>query len=140
MEWPTPQGVRDVRSFLGLCNFYRRFVRGFSSIASPLTELTKEKKPWHWGQDEEKSFVQLKVALTTAPILVFPDFAKMFVLTTDASLVAVGAILQQDQGNGLQCRKQCRVYNEETELEHYICGYSVSFTPLPGSAIVFAPV
>ena len=102
VNWPVPQTVRDVRSFLGLCSFYRRFVRGFSNIAAPLTELTKEKKAWDWNEDCELSFTQLKVAMTTAPTLLFPDFEKSFTLTTDASLVAVGGILQQDQGNGLQ--------------------------------------
>ena len=94
LEWPTPQSPRDCRSFLGLCNFYRRFVRGFSNIAQPITELTKEKVPWSWGEAQEKAFVQLKVAMSTAPVLVFPDFEQQFILTTDASLVAVGGILQ----------------------------------------------
>ena len=102
LEWPTPQSPRDCRSFLGLCNFYRRFVRGFSNIAQPITELTKEKEPWSWGEPQEKAFAQLKVAMSTAPVLVFPDFEQQFTLTTDASLVAVGGILQQDQGRGLQ--------------------------------------
>ena len=101
VNWPIPQTVRDVRSFLGLCSFYRRFVRGFSNIAAPLTELTKEKKAWAWDSDCELAFTQLKVAMTTAPTLLFPDFSKSFTLTTDASLVAVGGILQQDQGSGL---------------------------------------
>ena len=103
LEWPTPETPRDVRSFLGLCSFYRRFVRGFSNIAAPLTELTKEKKPWQWREDQEElAFNQMKIAMTTAPVLLYPDFAKQFTVTTDASLVAVGGILQQDQGQGLQ--------------------------------------
>ena len=102
LEWPTPQSPKDVRSFLGLCNFYRRFVRGFSMIAQPMTDLTKDNVPWCWGEDQEKAFAQLKIAMTTAPILIFPDFEREFILTTDASLVAVGGILQQDHGRGLQ--------------------------------------
>ena len=102
LEWPTPTSQKDIRSFLGLCSFYRRFVRGFSSIAHPLTELTREKTPWVWEQDQQRSFAQLKVAMTTAPVLIFPDFDREFVLTTDASLTAVGGILQQDHGRGLQ--------------------------------------
>ena len=87
---------------MGLASFYRRFVRGFSNIAHPLTELTKDKVGWHWGPEQQRSFDQLKVAIMTAPVLIFPDFQKTFVLTTDASLVAVGGILQQDHGHGLQ--------------------------------------
>jgi len=102
LEWPTPQSPKDCRSFLGLCNFYRRFVRGFSNIAQPITELMKEKVPWCWEGAQEKAFAQLKIAMSTAPVLVFPDFDRQFTLTTDASLVAVGGILQQDQGRGLQ--------------------------------------
>ena len=102
LDWPVPESVRDVRSFLGTVSFYRRFVRGFSAMAFPLTELTKEKKPWQWTEEEQQSFDQLKVAITTSPVLIFPDFKKQFVLTTDASLVSVGGILQQDHGLGLQ--------------------------------------
>lgn len=71
-------------------------------MAFPLTELTKEKKPWQWTEIEQNSFDQLKIAVTTSPVLIFPDFQRTFILTTDASLVSVGGILQQDHGLGLQ--------------------------------------
>ena len=122
LEWPTPETPRDVRSFLGLCSFYRRFVRGFSNIAAPLTELTKERRQWQWRQDnEELAFQQLKIAMTTAPVLLFPDFGRQFVLTTDASLVAVGGILQQDQGQGLQplAYASKKLNNAETRYSAY---------------------
>ena len=102
VDWPRPQAVKDVRSFLGLASFYRRFIRGFSAIARPLTDLTKAKAKWTWGNEEETSFRRLKVALATAPVLVHPDFSKEFVVTTDASDYATGAVLQQDHGEGLQ--------------------------------------
>ena len=102
VEWPTPRNVKDVRSFLGLAGFYRRFVRGFSQKARPLTELTKDKTPWKWESAQEEAFNKLKESLISAPVLHMPDFNRPFVLTTDASLVAVGAILEQDFGNGLQ--------------------------------------
>ena len=77
LEWPTPETPRDVRSFLGLCSFYRRFVWGFSNIAAPLTELTKERTKWQWREEQEElAFNQMKVAMTTAPVLLFPDFNK----------------------------------------------------------------
>ena len=71
-------------------------------MAKPLTDLTRDKVVWRWGDAKTNSFKALKVAIPTAPILHLPDFDKQFVVTTDASDVAVGAILQQDFGSGLQ--------------------------------------
>ena len=102
VNWPKPQTVRDVRSFLGLSQYYRRFIRHYSLLARPLTDLTKNETIKHWGDKEQKAFDQLKAALVTAPVLRLPDFSKQFVLTTDASLVSVGAVLGQDFGDGLQ--------------------------------------
>ena len=81
-----------------------RFIRNFSQEARPLTDLTKGKPPWKWELAEEKAFKELKESLVTAPVLKMPDFDKSFVLTTDASAVAVGAILEQDFGQGLLCQ------------------------------------
>ena len=102
VEWPRPQSVKDVRSFLGLAGFYRRFIKQFSLKARPLTDLTKEKVAWKWSENEEHAFCELKRSLVIAPVLRMPDFALSFVVTTDASLVSVGAILEQDFGQGLQ--------------------------------------
>ena len=102
IEWPRPKSVHDVRSFLGLASYYRRFVRGFSEIARPLTELTRAGAEWKWSTSQHTAFNRLKLALTTAPVLMLPDLEKQFVVTTDASDAAVGAILEQDFGNGLQ--------------------------------------
>ena len=102
IEWPRPKGVHDVRSFLGLASYYRRFVRGFSEMARPLTALTRAGAEWEWSVPQHQAFNRLKAALTTAPVLKLPDFDRQFVVTTDASDAAVGAILEQDFGNGLQ--------------------------------------
>ena len=102
LEWPTPKSVTDVRSFLGLANFYRKFVRWFSEIAAPLTNLTKKDRQFKWTNEEENAFNGLKKALVTAPALKLPDFEREFTVTTDASEVSVGAILQQNFGEGLQ--------------------------------------
>ena len=102
LNWPTPKTVTDVRSYLGLCNFYRRFIRWFSELAAPMMDLTKKNKPFVWDDEAEKSFNRLKTAMVTAPVLQLLDFEREFVVTTDASEVLVGAILQQDFGNGLQ--------------------------------------
>ena len=98
VEWPRPYSVKDVRSSLGLAGFYRRFIKEFSLKAKPMTELTKEKVPWQWTQNEEKLFNELKKSLVIAPVLHIPNFDLPFVVTTDASLVSVGAILEQDFG------------------------------------------
>ena len=102
IEWPRPQSVHDIRSFLGLASYYRGFVRGFSEMARPLTQLTKIGVEWKWSEAQHRAFNRLKLALTTAPVLKLPDFDRQFVVTTDASDAAVGAILEQDFGNGLQ--------------------------------------
>ena len=77
-------------------------MRGFSEMAHPLTELTRAGVEWKWSTSQHQAFNRLKLALTTAPVLRLPDFERQFVVTTDVSDVAVGAILEQDFGNGLQ--------------------------------------
>jgi len=102
-QWPQPKNVSDVRSFLGLANFYRRFVKDYSRIALPLTELTRETTTaWAWGAEQQAAFDALKAALCSPPVLLVPDQSKPFVLNTDACKFAIGATLQQDHGNGLQ--------------------------------------
>ena len=102
IEWPRPNSVHDVKSFLGLASYYRRFVRGFSEMARLLTAMTRAGVEWEWSTAQHQAFNRLKLALTTAPVLKLPDFERQFVVTTDASDAAVGAILEQDFGNGLQ--------------------------------------
>ena len=94
--------MQDVRSFLGLASYYRKFIKGFSQLAKPMTDLTRDKVAWSWGDTQENSFTSLKVAIATAPVLHLPNFERQFVITTDASDVAIGAILEQDFGSGLQ--------------------------------------
>ena len=89
--------------FWVLASYYRKFIKGFSQLAKPLTDLTRDKTVWRWGDAETNSFTALKVAMATAPILRLPDFDKQFVVTTDASVVAIGAILEQDFGSATYC-------------------------------------
>jgi hypothetical protein len=101
-EWPTPRSVRDVRAFLGTAGYYRKFIRDFSAIATPLSELTKDGVKFEWAAPHETAFVKLKAAIAQGPVLILPDPSLPFVVHTDASGFAVGAVLQQDQGQGLQ--------------------------------------
>ena len=95
-EWPTPTNIGQVRSFQGLASFYRRFVRDFSTIASPLTDLTKKHTSFVWGKAQEEAFVELKKRLTNAPLLVLPNFAKPFEVECDASGIVIGGVLMQE--------------------------------------------
>jgi hypothetical protein len=80
---------------LGLAGYYRRYIPNFSKTAKPLTELVKKNKPYIWDDKTERAFVTLKTTLTTEPLLQYPDFTRPFVLTTDASNDANGAVLSQ---------------------------------------------
>lgn len=95
-NWPTPKNQSELRSFLGLANYYRKFVLGFSKLAHPLTRLTGKQVPWTWSKDEQNAFNQLRTKLTSAPVLKCPDPEKPFYIFFDASsTVAVGAVLSQ---------------------------------------------
>ena len=101
-DWAKPQNFRDIRSFLGFANYYKRFVKNFASVLGPLTDLTRKNVPWHWGPYHRQAFQQLKEALCIAPVLLFPDPRLPYTMVTDASGSATGGVLMQDQGNGLQ--------------------------------------
>ncbi|KRX22547.1 Retrovirus-related Pol polyprotein from transposon, partial [Trichinella nelsoni] len=99
-EWPTPRCVREVRQFLGLASYYRRFVRNFAGVANPLHALTKKGEKWRWGPKEEEAFARLKDALVSPPILCHPDFDRTFLVDVDASEDAIGAVLSQQGDKG----------------------------------------
>lgn len=94
-SFPTPKCVKDVRSFLGLASWYRRFVENFARVSAPLTKLTKKNLRWEWTDSQETAFQTLKDKLTTTPVLACPDFNKQFVLQVDASNEGLGASLTQ---------------------------------------------
>ncbi len=111
--WPPPQDVKDLQKFIGFANFFRRFIKGFASIAEPMTSLlgsqvkkngkkgAQKKKPkeWVWGPQQQAAFENLKSALTSQPLLSYPDFSKPFIVRTDASTTGLGAVLLQDLGD-----------------------------------------
>ncbi|GKA13255.1 putative nucleotidyltransferase, ribonuclease H [Tanacetum coccineum] len=94
-NWPVPKSPTEVRQFMGLAGYYRRFIEGFSLIAKPLTKLTQKNKRFEWGADEDEAFQKLKQDLCTAPILALPEGPDDFVVYCDASLKGYGAVLMQ---------------------------------------------
>ncbi|WVZ83914.1 hypothetical protein U9M48_031009 [Paspalum notatum var. saurae] len=96
MEWPQPTNVSEVRSFIGLAGFYRRFIGGFAKIAKPMTALQKKGARFEWTEACEKSFQELKAKLTSAPVLVLPDIHRDFVIYCDASRQGLGCVLMRD--------------------------------------------
>ena len=95
-QWETPKSVTEVRSFLGLAGYYRRFIEGFSKLALPLTQLTCKGKAFVWDAQCESSFNELKRRLTTAPILILPKLEEPFVVYCGASKLGLGGVLMQD--------------------------------------------
>lgn len=96
-DFPPPKNARNVREFLGLAGYYRRFIDKFSSISKPLTELLKKDSKFTWTSTQQSAFDKLRRALCSEPILAYPDFTKPFNVTTDASGYAIGAVLSQGE-------------------------------------------
>jgi hypothetical protein len=99
-SWPTPTNVKEVQSFLGFANFYRRFIEKYSKISQPLTALTQKDRTFEWTKEAEAAFVELKQKFTEAPILATFDPKKKITLETDASDFAIGACLSQPGDDG----------------------------------------
>ncbi|GBG71146.1 hypothetical protein CBR_g8448 [Chara braunii] len=101
-DWPRPHTVTEVRSFLGMCGYYRNFVKNYSTVASPLTDLTRLDMPWDWNDECEGAFKRMKHALMNHEVLMVPDPQKPFIVTTDASQYGIGAVLAQQDGKELR--------------------------------------
>ena len=99
-DWPIPQSVKDVQSFLGFGNFYQKFIPKFSTLAAPLKNLLKKSPQFEWTQEAQQVFEELKQRLTLAPVLMMPDQARPFQIECDASKYASGAVLTQLDSNG----------------------------------------
>ncbi len=96
-SWPVPQNVSQVRSFLGTCSYYRKFIRGYANIAKPLHVLTEKNRLFTWSTEAQEAFEILKAALVSSPILAYPNPEGQFILDTDASNHGIGAVLSQIQ-------------------------------------------
>ena len=147
-EWPVPATVHDVRSFLGLCSYYRKFVPRFAEVAAPLTDLTKAEVKdvaSAWGPKQQAAFEALKGSLTSTPVLLHADPSKPYVLRTDASDFAVGSVLMQEHDAqlhpvafysrklspaearyGAYAREMLAVIDSLRHFEHYVDGRQVT--------------
>ncbi|CAI7733187.1 unnamed protein product [Closterium sp. NIES-53] len=101
-DWPAPRTVAELQSFIGLAKYYRKFIFNFSHICAPLTDLFRQSAAFQWGLPQRTAFSSIKAALTSAPVLTVADPSRPYFIWTDASDVAVGAILCQDHGHGMQ--------------------------------------
>ena len=101
LEWPTPKCVKNIQKFLGLENYYRRFIKDFASIARPLHDLVKKDRKWDWTEKQEKVFRELKERFTKEPVLAAPDIDKKMRIEVDASDYAMGDVLSMEYGDGL---------------------------------------
>ena len=93
IEWLVPKSMKDVQKFLGLANYYRRFVKDFATIAKPLYEMIRKDKKWNWGDRQQKAFEELKRRFTMEPVLVIPNLDKEMRVEADASDFAIGGVL-----------------------------------------------
>jgi hypothetical protein len=96
LDWVVPQTVKEVRFFLGLAGYYRRFIENFSKIVKPLTSLLEKGVVFSWTDERQMAFEELKKRLTTAPVLTLPDLSKRFTVNCEASKDGLGCILMQE--------------------------------------------
>ena len=115
LEWEAPIFVHEVQQFLGFANFYRHFIRGYSSICRPLTQLTKKGQVWNWTNKCQEAFNKLKVSFTEAPILTYYHHKKPLMIETDALDLAKGAVLSQ--------------YVDSDKTWHPVAFYNKKFSP-----------
>ena len=94
--WPNPRNLHELRSFIGMCAYYRRFIEKFSFIAGPLHDLTKKNVKYNWTAKEQEAFNKLKSKLTSQPVLILPDLSKPFEVQCDACGKCLGAFLLQE--------------------------------------------
>ena len=95
-DWPTPTSIKELQQFLGLANYFRKFMQGYSKLVAPLTDLLKKGSLFQWNAEQNEAFEGIKYSLTHAPVLALPDFGKHFVLQSDASGYGLGAVLTQE--------------------------------------------
>ena len=127
---PVPTCVREVRSFIGMCSYYRRFIPNFSEIAEPIINLTRKYAKFHWTKQCQEAFQFLKDSLKVVPLLAYPDPNKPYVLYTDASQSCIGACLTQSSDDGV-----LPIPNVQNEKPIYFLSHKLSDTQTRWSTI-----
>jgi len=112
LKWERPKTVTEIRSFVGLAGYYRRFIKDFSRMVTPLTQLTRKNQPFAWTDRCEQSFVELKKMLTSASVLVIPDTNKSFEVYCDASHQGLGGVLMQEKKVVAYASRQLKVHEK----------------------------
>ncbi|GMF57764.1 unnamed protein product [Phytophthora fragariaefolia] len=115
-----PRDAVEVKRFVHLAGYYTRFVEGFGSMMAPLTKLLRTDAEWQWTEAQEAAFGQIKMILTTRPLLVYPNFQLPFRVVTNASTIGLGACLMQDKGSGWQPVAYASKVNSDTEAKYRI--------------------
>ncbi|GJU89166.1 putative reverse transcriptase domain-containing protein, partial [Tanacetum coccineum] len=111
-DWASPKTQTEIRQFLGLAGYYRRFIEGFSKIAKPMTKLTQKKVAFEWGNKQEAAFQTLKTKLCSAPILALPQGAENFIVYCDASHKGLGAVLMQNEKVIAYASRQLKIHEK----------------------------
>ncbi|GKC69626.1 putative reverse transcriptase domain-containing protein [Tanacetum coccineum] len=111
-DWASPKTPTEIRQFLGLAGYYRRFIEGFSKIAKPMTKLTQKKVAFEWGDKQEAAFQTLKTKLCSAPILALPQGAENFIVYCDASHKGLGAVLMQNEKVIAYASRQLKIHEK----------------------------
>nr|GEU96002.1 hypothetical protein [Tanacetum cinerariifolium] len=141
-EFWIPKTPTEIRQFLGLARYYRKFIKGFSKIAKPMTKLTQKKVAFEWGDKQEASFQTLKNKLCSAPILALPQGAENFIVYCDASYKGLGAVLMQNEKVIAYASRQLKIHEKnytthDLELE-FLSDYDYEIRYHPGKANVVA--
>ncbi|GJW16535.1 putative reverse transcriptase domain-containing protein [Tanacetum coccineum] len=121
-DWASPKTPTEIRQFLGLAGYYRRFIEGFSKIAKPMTKLTQKKVKFEWGDKQEAAFQLLKQKLCSAPILALPEGSEDFIVYCDASIKGLGAVLMQREKiwRHYLYGTKCTVFTNHKSLQHIL--------------------
>ncbi|GKC93706.1 putative reverse transcriptase domain-containing protein [Tanacetum coccineum] len=109
-DWASSKNLTEIRQFLGLVGYYRRFIKGFLKIAKPVTKLTQKSMMFEWGEKEDVAFQLLKQKLCSVPILALPEGSENFVVYCDASHKGLGAILMQKEKGIAYASRQLKVH------------------------------
>ncbi|GJS72915.1 putative reverse transcriptase domain-containing protein [Tanacetum coccineum] len=122
-DWESPKTPTEIRQFLGLAGYYRRFIEGFSKISKPMTKLTQKSVKFNWGEKEETAFQTLKQKLCSAPILALPEGSENFIVYCDASHKGLGAMLMQREKVIAYASRQLKIYEKVIRILWYYIGF-----------------